>query len=255
MSDPVAPSVVGVVGQRTEAVSAAIERADGACQTGSLTDGLVADVDVLVAVGEEPLLALAARESVPDVPVLPVNAGVGVRSVPLAAIDEAIEALLDGAGTSHERPIVGATEDGITRARALCDLMLVTAEPARISEYSVRSGDDNVARFRADGVVVATPAGTHGYARSVGAPVVASGTDVVSVVPIAPFATDADHWVLPTDAVTLTVERDEVPVELLADDRRGNTVSPGTPISITTVDTLAIRTVPQSTAPFGRPGE
>lgn len=255
MGDPAESAVVGVVGQRSEPVLAAIEAAGGHHRLGDLATVLAGDPDVLVVVGEQALLELTVLETTPDVPVLPVNAGTGVQSVPLAVFDDAIDALLAGEGEAHTRPVLGALENGIEHARALCDLMLVTAEPARISEYAVHAGDDLVARFRADGVVVSTPAGTHGYGRSVGAPVVAQGTGVVSVVPIAPFATDADHWVLPTDDVTLTIERDEAPVELLADDRRGDQVPPHTSLSIAHVDSLTIRTVPQSRPPFARPDE
>ena len=252
MGIPAESSVVGVVGDRTEPVRSAIEAAGGHHRLGDVTTVLAGDLDALVVVGQAHLLELAALEPTPDVPILPVNAGPGVASVPLAAISPAIEALLAGEGRRHDRPVLAALENGTERARALCDVMLVTAEPARISEYAVRSGGDLVARFRADGVVVSTPAGTHGYGRSVGAPVVARGTDVVSVVPVAPFATSADHWVLPTGDVTLTIERDEVPVELLADDRRCDCVPPHTPLSIARVDSLTIRTVPQSQSSFAR---
>ncbi|WP_136716073.1 NAD(+)/NADH kinase [Halorientalis salina] len=255
MSEPAEPSVVGVVGERIEPVRSAIETAGVEHRTGALSTVLSSSPDVLVTVGEGSLLDLTARETVPDVPVLPVNAGTGVQSVPLSGIDGAIEALLDGAGGTHSRPVLAAMADGIERGRALCDLMLVTADPARISEYSVRTDGDLVAQFRADGVVVATPLGSHGYARSNGAPIVARDTGVVSVVPIAPFAIDADHWILPADGLTLTVERDDAPVELLADDRRGDCVPPDTPLSVAQIDRLTVRTLPQSTAPFGGPDE
>ncbi|MFB6178205.1 MAG: ATP-NAD kinase [Halorientalis sp.] len=252
MSDPAEASVVGVVGERTDTIRSAIERADVRHRCGSLSTVLASTPDVLVVAGEHALLDVAARDPTPDVPILPVAAGTGVQSVARNHVRAAISALLDGAGTTHERPILAATEAGVERARALCELMLVTAEPARISEYAIQAGDDHVAQFRADGVVVATPAGTHGYARSVGAPVLARGTNVVSAVPIAPFATDSDQWILPMDSITLRVERDEVDVELLADDRRSDTVPPDTPISVSVTDQLTIRTVPQSNTPFAR---
>jgi len=117
------------------------------------------------------------------------------------------------------------------------DAMLVTSTPARISEYVVRAGDEHVTTVRADGVVIALPAGHSGCARAADDPVVAPEAGVAAVVPVAPFATDPDHWVVPIDGLSVTVERDEVPVDLLADDR---TVGPVTPSRAGTVRTAAV---------------
>lgn len=242
MSDLAAPSVVGVIGDTTKPVRTAIETAGGETRTGTLATVLADDPDALVVVGEGALLELAAHAPTPDQPVLPVDIGdrIGVASAALDEIESAVAAFLAGQGTRRQVPILAAHEDGAEHARGLCDLMLVTLEQARISEYAVHDDGELVSRFRADGVVVATPAGSHGYAKSVGSPVLASETDVVSVVPIAPFTITADHWVLPTESVTLTVERDEAAVELLADDRRTGPVPATTPLSIAPVDTLSI---------------
>ncbi|WP_394351524.1 hypothetical protein [Halobacterium bonnevillei] len=52
---------------------------------------------------------------------------------------------------------------------------MVTAEPARISEYAVETGTERVDEVRADGVVAATPAGSHGYARDADGPLLSRG--------------------------------------------------------------------------------
>jgi NAD+ kinase len=102
-----------------------------------------------------------------------------------------------------------------------------------------------IARFRADGVVASTPAGSHGYNRRAGGPVVASGTGIASVVPIAPFSTSAGHWMLPIEAVELAVERDETPVELLVDGRRERRIDPDATLGLSVVDTLETYAVPE----------
>lgn len=226
MSEDVVPDPVGVVGEHP-GVTEAVAAAGGRSLVGDAEDVLAGDPGAVVAVGEPAVLALA-RAGV-DVPVLPVGAGRGVRSVPGEAAPRAVERLLAGEWTAVEHPVLVARPAGV---RALMDLMLVTAEPARISEFTVRAGDEPVASFRADGVVVATPAGSAGYAGAAGGPVVAPGTGVVAVVPVAPFATDADHWVLPPGEVALTVARDDAPVELLADDRTVGEVDPGVPVTL-----------------------
>jgi NAD+ kinase len=251
MSDEAERATVGIVGERAaEAVVAAVTDAGGTPETGDLDTVLGAAPDALVTVEEEALFEVAARADATSIPVLPVDAGRGVRSVPLPDLDGAMETLVAGAGSVTPLPILGVRVGDQFEARALTDVTLLTAEPARISEYTVATGETTVARFRADGVVVATPAGSRGYARRVDAPVVAHDTGVATVAPIAPFATDADHWILDLDSVSLRVERDEVPVELLADDRRVGGVDPGVPVSISVVDTLSLLSVPESGHPY-----
>jgi len=238
--------VVGVVGE-SATVTDAIVAADGETRPAPGTDH-PATLDAVVAVGEQSLLSLT--DAPPSVPVLPVDAGPGVRSVATDDAARAIERLVAGEGKTVTVPILGISVDDTSRAHALADMALLTEEPARISEYAVTSGTDLVSRFRADGVVVSTPAGSHGYARAVDTPVVAPDTGVVAVAPVGPFATDADSWVLPTDAVSLTVERDEAPVELLADDRVVGPVPPGDPVRISVADTLRVVVLPESAPPF-----
>jgi NAD+ kinase len=137
---------------------------------------------------------------------------------------------------------------------AALDVTLQTVEPARISEFGVRLVDDGrtpdtgesdrrpdrsaepgerLARLRADGVVVATPAGSHGYPRSAGGPRLVGGRAAV-VVPIAPFVVDPDTWVTPLSdrRVRVTVERDEATVGLFVDGHEVGTVDHDTPVVI-----------------------
>jgi NAD+ kinase len=112
------------------------------------------------------------------------------------------------------------------------DATLVTSEPARISEYAITTEGRLVDRFRADGVVVATPLGSHGYAHAAGGPVLAVDADSFVTVPIAPFAIGADHWVLPSTETSLSVEREEAPVDCFADADRVGAATPGEPVHV-----------------------
>jgi NAD+ kinase len=242
MSGPTAGTVVGVVGDHP-AVVEAVEAAGGRPRVADARSVAAADPARVVAIGEAALLA-TVRAGV-DVPTLPVEAGRAVRSVPGMAVEPAVERLLDGEFEVVDYPVVDV-RSALGSIRALQDVMLVTAEPARISEYTVRSGGDLVDRFRADGVVVATPAGSQGYARACGGPVMEPGTEVLVVVPVSPFATDQDSWVLPLDAVELSVERDETPVELLADDCAAGTVARGETVRLTRDGRFPVAVVPES---------
>lgn len=229
---------VGIVGDET--LAAAVESAGGDPHVASPAD--LEAVDFVVAAGEAAIVDLA-RAGV-DAPVLPIEAGEGVRSISRRAADETLERLAGSTYPTERHPVLSIS-GADTTARAIFDVTLVAAEPARISEFAVQSGGESVARFRADGVVASTPAGSAGYNRSAGGPVVAPETDVLSVVPLAPFATDADLWVLPAEEVTFSVTRDETPVELLADGRSEGIVETDTPIDIAYAGAIETFVVPE----------
>jgi NAD+ kinase len=230
---------VGVVGDET--LSGAVEAAGGSPVVGAAST--LEDLDFAVAGGEAAVVDLLRADL--GVPVLPVDAGGGVRSVATDDAETAVERVFGGEYRTEQHPVISAQRafDGV---RALFDVTLVASEPARISEFSVRCGGESIARFRADGVVASTPAGSVGYNSAAGGPVVATGMDAVSVVPLAPFATDADQWVLPLEEVTLSVERDETPVELLADGRSERAVAAGEPVTLSATGAFETVVVPES---------
>lgn len=247
------PAPLGVVGEGslTERVRVAVEAAGREAIHAAADDVVAAAPEAVLAVGESALLALV-REGV-DAPVLPIAAGPGYGDVAEDDAEQAVESLLaaDGPPASEweteQRAVLSVTVDGETAGRALADVTLVTTEPARISEYAVRSRGELVSRFRADGVVVSTPTGSHGYGRSAGGSLLEPGTGVVGVVSIAPFAVNVDHWVLDARrAVTLTVERDEGEVSLLLDDRAVRPVPLNAPVEIGHGEPLDVLRVPDS---------
>lgn len=246
-------TTVGIVGSEgqdaVERAHEAVEVAGGTPLVGEVATVLEADPEAVVAVGESALLALARAE--PDAPVLPVAAGDGVRSVPESEVESAIGNLLADASTV-ERRLLSVAVDGESVGPALFDVTLTTTEPARISEYGVATGSTTVAIFRADGVVVATPAGSQGYARHADGPVVAPELDAVVVAPVAPFAIDLDRWVLDLDEeVQLAVEREEASVSLLVDDRQVGEVTGENAVEIAAGGSLSLAVVPESQPFFG----
>ncbi|WP_225333726.1 ATP-NAD kinase [Halomicrobium urmianum] len=222
-------SVVGVVGE-APGLADALEVAGAAVVTGDPETVLSADPSIVVAVGEQSALDVAYRA--PGTPILPVDAGRGLRSVPVDDLPGVADALAAGEWDVERHPLLAVDLGGERVAEALTDVTLVAAEAARISEFSIAAGDVDVAQVRADGVVVATPAGSTGYARRIDAPVVAPDTGVAAVAPIAPFATDPDQWVLPLASLRLRVERDEAPVTLVADGEDVASIGVDDPIDL-----------------------
>jgi len=144
-------SAVGVVGD--EAVAERLGDAGHAVVTGTVSD--IPATDRLVAVGRAAVRAAGRAGNEPLV--LPVGAGRGIRSVPRESVTAAVAAI-DGGRIEHH-PVLDVRVGGQPTATALWDVTAVTAEAARISEYTVSTATETVAQFRADGVAMATAAG------------------------------------------------------------------------------------------------
>nr|WP_303645239.1 ATP-NAD kinase [Salinirubrum litoreum] len=206
-------------------------------ETAALAAGEFDADDRVVALGERALLAVG-RVGV-DAPVLPVGGESLPNSPTLDDLDTVVETVLAADPDVVDHPILSIGDDsGTERARAVLDVTLVTDEPARISEYAVRAGDREIDRFRADGVVVATPLGSGGYASAVGGPRLGPGTGL-AVVPVSPFETQRDYWVV-ADPVALSVERDDSAVSLVADDTVVGAVGPEERLTVRPTGTLAV---------------
>jgi NAD+ kinase len=94
-------------------------------------------------------------------------------------------------------------------------------------------------------VVVATPAGSVGYAADAGGPALYPGTGALGVVPVAPFVTDAHHWVVRDDRVAVTVEREE-PTALVVDGRRRRLAPAGGTVTVAADGRLEVLLAPES---------
>lgn len=217
--------MIGVVGadRPAERVAAAFDDAGlDAVETPAESAGS-GTFEVLAAVGEAALIDLVGAGV--ETPVLPVGHHEGLPSVDPDAAVEAIEQFLDDRDRTRENPLLAVTADGASTETAAFDVILVRSEPGRISEYSLAAGAAR-SRFRADGVVAATPAGSHGYARAAGGPRLEPDADAVAVVPVAAFGLGAPTWVLdPAAGLELRVERDEGDVSLLVDGRERERLS------------------------------
>lgn len=240
-------TLVGVVGDGADSVVEGIDEAGGDAVTGQDVDSVLAsDPDLLLALGEPAFMSLAVTN--PSGPILPVGAIRGFDPVPRTRLDSAIHDLLDGDFETTSTTLVEVTIGPETRFAA-ADVMLVTAEPAKISEYGIHevtAGDRRtIDTVRADGVVVATPRGSHGYAGDAHGPILSPDADTVSVAPIAPFRIDHRVWGL-APPVQLTVERDESDVTLIVDGVQHDTLDTDTSVDVDWGPTITLARVDAS---------
>ena len=240
--------VVAVVGQDPDrkALVTSLESAKASVREVDPTaDHHSAFAPIAVVVLDEESLRWVARSSL-SAPVLAVDTGPAFASHARSEAGAALERLLAGSAPTTEEPILTVDVDGQPPATAFFEVVLTTSEPAKISEFSVATASRPVTSFRADGIVAATPAGSAGYARAAGGPVLGPGSDCLAVVPIAPFRTHRDRWVLALESrPALTVERDEEPVSLVIDGHDAGEIPPGTPVELERRGSLPLALSPQ----------
>jgi NAD+ kinase len=208
------------------------------------TMSATADADVVITTGESALLSVA--DGPVSVPILAVGSAAGPHTVPVGRLDEALDSLVAGDWQSVSHSTLAVTVDGRPVDDALLDVSLMTARAAEISEYAVHAASVSVPPFRADGVVVATPLGSTGYARAVDGPILAPQTGL-AVVPVAPYATVARHWVL-RPPIRLTVERDDADVVLVLDDAVRHHVTADEVVELRQSDPVELVDVPETRA-------
>lgn len=230
--------MIGVVGDGRDAdrVATTLEGAGIDVRATSAARLAEATLEAVAAVGESALVDLV--EAGIDAPILPVALDEGLPSVAVADARSTVEAFRAGGTRTCQHLLLDIEVDGEPVGRAVFDAMLVRSEPGRISEYGL-SAPTADSRFRADGVVAATPAGSHGYAHAAGGPRLGLDAGAVVVVPVAAFGLGAPTWVLdPDDGLELRVERDEGEVSLLVDGRARRTLSGEAAVTLTPGGTL-----------------
>ena len=121
---------------------------------------------------------------------------------------------------------------------ALNDVAVHKGGFARVVPLRVMAGDELIATYSADGVVVATPTGSTAYSLSAGGPVVVPTLDMLIVTPVSPHTLAIRPVVLPSTA-TISVQSDDVPEELMitVDGQVGTTFRPGETLSVSRAPT------------------
>ncbi len=154
---------------------------------------LGAKVDLLIVLGGDGTLLASARALYPhEVPILGVNFG-GLGFLTEVQVDDLYGALMQtlrGDYSIEERMVLSVSiigRDGSPRAtiHALNDAVL-HEKHQRLIEISMAIGDVKVGRFKADGLIVATPTGSTAYSLSAGGPVLEPLLDALIATPICP---------------------------------------------------------------------
>ncbi|HWG59038.1 MAG TPA: NAD(+)/NADH kinase [Candidatus Acidoferrales bacterium] len=218
---------------RARGISAFVDPETLACMGGSQPvrdrDALTEQSDLLIVLGGDGTLLAAARAlRGRPVPILAVNlGGLGfLTSVTLDELYPMLEQVLAGQHRTIERMMLEAQilRDGKTAERqsALNDAVMNKAALARMLDFDVYVDKDHVGRYRADGLIVATPTGSTAYSLAAGGPVVHPDLDALVITPICPHMLTNRPLVVPdTACVEIDFSEAEEPVYLTLDGQVG----------------------------------
>jgi NAD+ kinase len=190
----------------------------------------VADASQLLLVlgGDGTLLAAARLAAARGIPILPMNMGsLGfLTSFTLDELYPALEDTLSGRISVSERVMLHVElERGgkvIENQRVLNDAVVNKGALARMIELELRIDADFVCRYRADGLIVATPTGSTAYSLSAGGPIVHPGVESFIITPIcAHMLSDRPLVVQDSSSIEMKLSGNTESVFLTLDGQRG----------------------------------
>jgi NAD+ kinase len=160
-------------------------------------------IDLLVVLGGDgTLLRGAALAADHGVPVLGINLGTLGFLVPFAPAEArpALERALAGELAFEDRMRLGVRlhQDGqVAERNALNDAVIAQGSMARLVELMVTLDGQEVARYKADGLIVSTPTGSTAYNLAAGGPILTPMQASFAITPICPHTLTHRPLVVP----------------------------------------------------------
>lgn len=179
---------------------------------GRSREQVAAASDLLLVLGGDGTLLAAARVAAPrGIPILPINMGsLGfLTSFMLEELYPALEDILAGQLTISERVMLHAElqrgDKILDKQTVLNEVVINKGALARMIELELSIDKDFVCRYRADGLIVASPTGSTAYSLSAGGPIVHPSVESFIITPICPH-TLSDRPVVVGDSSIIEVK-------------------------------------------------
>jgi NAD+ kinase len=200
-----------------------------------LTREKVADASkLLLVLGGDGTMLAAARLAAPrGIPILPINMGsLGfLTSFTLDEMYPALEETLQGRSSLSERVMIRVelirAGNVIDMQRVLNEVVINKGALARMIELELAIDGDFVCRYRADGLIVASPTGSTAYSLSAGGPIVHPTVESFVITPICPHTlSDRPLVIRDTSCVEMELSGNTESVFLTLDGQRGIPLQP-----------------------------
>ena len=166
-------------------------------------DDFTADAVISVG-GDGTFLRTANRVGSKGIPMVGINTGrLGfLADITSDRITDAVTRIHNGDFTLEERNLLQINMKGLPEGHtpyALNDIAILKHDISSMIQIATSVGGTPMITYQADGLVVATPTGSTAYSLSVGGPIIAPGTNVICLTPVAPHSLTMRPLVLPAD--------------------------------------------------------
>ena len=185
-------------------------------------------VDLVIVLGGDGTLLSVTRGAINGTPILGINMGTlgFLTEHPAESLIPMLHATIEGRASTvrRERLLVTVETPGRDPSThcVLNDAVINKSALARMLDLSVHVNDALVSRFRADGLIIATPTGSTAYNLSAGGPILFPNLEVIVVTPICPHTLTNRPLVLSLDSkVEMRLEKQSEEVWLTLDGQQG----------------------------------
>jgi NAD+ kinase len=187
---------------------------------------LAGHVDILLSFGGDGTMLRTAHQAAGrEVPILGVNIGrLGfLAEVEISTVRDAIESIEAGRCRIEKRSVLEAfvEHDGHSETTfALNEFVFSRSGMTTLMSIQVAVDGEHLNTYWADGLIIASPTGSTAYSLSAGGPIIAPGSGVVLITPIAPHTLTARPIILPERCVIQArITGDGLPYVFAADGR------------------------------------
>jgi NAD+ kinase len=221
-----------------------VEQATAACaglsEPGVTAEEFAREVDLAIVLGGDGTLLSAARLlHARQVPILGVNLGsLGfLASVGLEELYVQVESILRQEYDTSARMMLEATvlrgDHAFHNGFALNEAVVNQAARARLMDFNVFVDGSHIGRYRADGLIVATPTGSTAYSLAAGGPIVHPDLQAFLITPICPHMLTHRPIVIPdTSRVEIESSPGAEPLRLTLDGQMEFSLERGDLVSI-----------------------
>lgn len=216
-------------------------------------DRMADDVDLMVVLGGDGTLLHVARRFIDSrTPLLGINLGrLGfLTDTPVGSMFDVVADVLAGRMKTKSYACLHAEvwRDGerIDQGVAMNDVVMQRKDHPRMIGFEMSIREQFVFRLRADGLVLATPAGSTAYALSAGGPIVHPEIDAITVVPICPHTLSNRPIMVPGDDVLeMSLIDSPAPAALNLDGQMQTELYPGDRILVRKAGAVSLVYLPE----------